>query len=858
MNFSFHKKFFFLIVLLLSNSSFFAQNDNVTFDWGTVEYSITSTFIKIEKIGENSFTFDVAKDKKQTSFILNIFIKELQKDRKKGLKLIFKSNWIKKGTCIVPEPTPCKEIVISKRLFFDVLKNGKQTLNIGFADVKPNLDCSLVRKPDNYLKIDFEIRGLKEDSIVIPLSEEDQFWGSCYDPFAKIDCLQEYLKKYPNGKYLTKAKNTLESYDVQKFKQCSEEYSKESKESIGFEKATLACQNYLDHFEKGSYVGKNVKNAKKILEDIALYSKRIDEIDKPPELKSEPVDTVQLELPIEQYQPPKISPDMVDENDLKNQVGEVPLEESALEEIEWQEAQKVNTAQSYHNYWKNFPNSKHATTAKRNFINYSKISIQRNISEGNKYSFTIKNVFQLQVDSIVPKAAFEPSIKKTGKHSFEVNIETPDERNYIIYFSDSLKPSGINTFNIDLDNFLDAVLSFSNDGIEIEFKNGNPEFQIYFINEDDVVVYSEKTRKTTWTATMSELENNIKTAGEYTISVSDKGLTSPLTKYEWEKLTIEPQSKYWQYIIIAASLLILFIFFFLVLGRNIKKKRGESELESFRDSRREALIHLHEREIKPELWLEKNVTEHSTQNKSNVTPAVQNVTPIMKENEGKTNGIKIKGLRQSAKKVLQYSQESQLTALLKDCIFSFDPRVHWQDSIIKTIYFNQRSVKSLDQFLINQNLKPLQEKEGMVPEIGGILLGRPAQCALDKKYIVIVEKFVPINPEHHSVFKIEFSTQSLVKDLGDIQDQYPELITVGWFHTHPGHGLFLSKPDLTIQEKFFGEPYQFAMEIDSLTKKLDTGFFTQTQRGEINNSSSKKGTTSWFSWLENVESLNKI
>ena len=47
----------------------------------------------------------------------------------------------------------------------------------------------------------------------------------------------------------------------------------------------------------------------------------------------------------------------------------------------------------------------------------------------------------------------------------------------------------------------------------------------------------------------------------------------------------------------------------------------------------------------------------------------------------------------------------------------------------------------------------------------------------------------------------------------------PAMDVIGWFHTHPGHGLFLSNSDLSVQ-KHFSQPYQIAMEIDSLTERL--------------------------------------
>ena len=306
------------------------------------------------------------------------------------------------------------------------------------------------------------------------------------------------------------------------------------------------------------------------------------------------------------------------------------------------------------------------------------------------------------------------------------------------------------------------------------FKKGKPDFIIYFLNDDGAVVYSEKTGNKTWVTTFSELENVLKD-GDYTLAVSDNILTSPLSIKEWNKITIKRQIIPWNYLIVAGTLVILLIFYFRVLGRNIKKKKGENELETFRQSRRDALANLYEREIETEINKE-NISLTPLKEESNIISSSQSVfTSAMKENENNSSNIKIKGLRQSTKKVIQYSQESQFNPFLKDCIFSFNPETHWPDSVIKTIYFNRKSVSSLDQFLINQNLRPLEEKEGMIPEIGGILLGRPALYTGDKKYRVIVENFVPINPEHHTVFKLEFSTQSLVKDLGDIQDQFPDL-----------------------------------------------------------------------------------
>ncbi len=44
--------------------------------------------------------------------------------------------------------------------------------------------------------------------------------------------------------------------------------------------------------------------------------------------------------------------------------------------------------------------------------------------------------------------------------------------------------------------------------------------------------------------------------------------------------------------------------------------------------------------------------------------------------------------------------------------------------------------------------------------------------------------------------------------------QFPDHRIVGWYHTHPGHGVFLSKLDIFAHESFFGLPWQTALVYD--------------------------------------------
>lgn len=63
-----------------------------------------------------------------------------------------------------------------------------------------------------------------------------------------------------------------------------------------------------------------------------------------------------------------------------------------------------------------------------------------------------------------------------------------------------------------------------------------------------------------------------------------------------------------------------------------------------------------------------------------------------------------------------------------------------------------------------------------------------------------------------------------------IDADYPDMHIVGWFHSHPGFGLFLSEYDAFIQQNFFSDSRQVALVVDPLAGEL--GWFV-ARDGEI-------------------------
>jgi proteasome lid subunit RPN8/RPN11 len=56
--------------------------------------------------------------------------------------------------------------------------------------------------------------------------------------------------------------------------------------------------------------------------------------------------------------------------------------------------------------------------------------------------------------------------------------------------------------------------------------------------------------------------------------------------------------------------------------------------------------------------------------------------------------------------------------------------------------------------------------------------------------------------------------------VNEVRDrQFPDKKFIGWYHTHPGFGIFLSGMDDFIQVNWFGEPWQIALVYDPKSKE---------------------------------------
>ena len=113
-------------------------------------------------------------------------------------------------------------------------------------------------------------------------------------------------------------------------------------------------------------------------------------------------------------------------------------------------------------------------------------------------------------------------------------------------------------------------------------------------------------------------------------------------------------------------------------------------------------------------------------------------------------------------------------------------------------------------------------------ELGGLLLGRVEETVEGCR--VIIEGQVEALYTEALKGSITFTHQSWDYMHSEREKRYPGLRIVGWYHTHPGFGIFLSSYDLFIHRNFFDIPWQLAYVVDPVNDKR--GFF-RWQEGDI-------------------------
>jgi len=121
---------------------------------------------------------------------------------------------------------------------------------------------------------------------------------------------------------------------------------------------------------------------------------------------------------------------------------------------------------------------------------------------------------------------------------------------------------------------------------------------------------------------------------------------------------------------------------------------------------------------------------------------------------------------------------------------------------------------------------PERLKEQMIEHAGrwitheqaGILLGRAYRDPGGVVYTVLTAA-VPVDDTEAGIAQVKLrasSWPSIWKEL--LQDQEQEI--VGWYHSHPGYGIYMSATDQNTQNNYFSAQWQIAVIVDPVRREF--------------------------------------
>lgn len=158
-----------------------------------------------------------------------------------------------------------------------------------------------------------------------------------------------------------------------------------------------------------------------------------------------------------------------------------------------------------------------------------------------------------------------------------------------------------------------------------------------------------------------------------------------------------------------------------------------------------------------------------------------------------------KRVKNNKKKALQ----SELTEnMLPQNILPIGDRVEEN----KNIYILQSVYKEIHKFTQNKTTN----------ESGGMLIG----TILEEfgKTNIIISGFIEAKYCEATPTTLKFTHETWEYVHKEIEKKHPGKKIVGWIHTHPDFGIFLSEYDKFIHQNFFNEDYQVAYVVDPIQK----------------------------------------
>lgn len=136
-------------------------------------------------------------------------------------------------------------------------------------------------------------------------------------------------------------------------------------------------------------------------------------------------------------------------------------------------------------------------------------------------------------------------------------------------------------------------------------------------------------------------------------------------------------------------------------------------------------------------------------------------------------------------------------------------------------------------FILRETLQRLKSyaASDLGYELGGVLVGHAGKSS-HRRFIEIVD-FIPATSGVSRRASFEFTNEAQQKIHETKEAYFKDLQILGWFHTHPGYGIFLSSADQFIDENYFTESFHVAVVLDPTRPDIEAGVFVWDEHARI-------------------------
>jgi proteasome lid subunit RPN8/RPN11 len=124
--------------------------------------------------------------------------------------------------------------------------------------------------------------------------------------------------------------------------------------------------------------------------------------------------------------------------------------------------------------------------------------------------------------------------------------------------------------------------------------------------------------------------------------------------------------------------------------------------------------------------------------------------------------------------------------------------VRWKSSLDISVVLHAHCLKQMEEHAASSS-----------NEVIGILRGRVIEGG--QRTLTIAMRAEPLQHAQGSRVSVQATLASWQQAWGSMQER---LVVVGWYHSHPGFGVFFSETDRVCQQHFFRQPWQVGMVLD--------------------------------------------